>query len=104
MKGHDTMKKLISALLVAVTLFVVMAPLSSVLAAEAETSEATPIIYVRGNGNRLYNDKGQLIATDFGHISLGDGDEDTKDTIIETASNILLPFLTEGLILDEWDN
>ena len=98
------MKKLISLTLALVMLFAVMMPMATVFAEEADTSDLTPIIYVRGNGNQLYNDKGQLIASDFGHISLGDDEEATKETIIETASNILLPFLTEGLLFDEWDN
>ncbi len=96
------MKKLISLILVTLMLFSVMAPLVSVSAEGNE--EATPIIYVRGNGNRLYNDKGEMIATDFGHVNLGDDGEETKSKIVETASNILLPFITEGLIFDEWDN
>ena len=98
------MKKLISLTLVIVMLFAVMAPVATVFAQEAEISSPTPIIYVRGNGNRLYNANGDLIASDFGHISLGEDGEDTKETIIETASNILLPFITEGLFFDEWDN
>ena len=27
-----------------------------------------------------------------------------KDDIIETAANILLPFLAEGMLMDKWDN
>ena len=95
------MKKIISVLLVLLMLSTVVAPVSAV-AAEANTS--TPIIYVRGNGNRLYNADNEMIASDISHVSLGGDGEDTKATIIETATNILIPFVTEGLIFDEWDS
>ena len=98
------MKKLISLSLVLTLLFAVMAPMTTVFAEEADTSKLTPIIYVRGNGNILYNGDGKPIASDFGQISLGDSEEESKDKIVETASNILLPFLTEGLIFNKWDN
>ena len=98
------MKKLISLTLVLTLIFAVMAPVSSVFAQETANADLTPIIYVRGNGNRLYNADNKIIASDISHITLGGDGEDTKDTIIETASNILLPLLTEGLIFDKWDN
>ncbi len=95
------MKKLICALLVAVMLFAVMAPMASVSAA----NERTPIVYIRGNGDGLYYEDGTLCVAQFEDLTLGgdDGGID-KDTIVETAVNILIPFVTEGMLFDEWDN
>ena len=94
------MKKLISLSLVLIMLFAVMAPVASVSAANT----STPIIYIRGNGTDLYNADNQKIAADISQVSLGDDGEDSKSKIIETATNILIPFVTEGLIFDKWDN
>ena len=97
------MKKLISLTLVLIMLFAVMAPASSVLAAD----ERTPIVYIRGNGDGLFYPDGTLCVAQFEALSLGgDGEDDgiDKDTIVETVVNILKPFVLEGMIFDNWDN
>lgn len=74
--------------------------------AAAETEAITPIVYVRGNGEKIFNADGEEVIADIGDITLdtdGDG-ESTKDKIVEAAANILLPFLGEGLLADKWDN
>lgn len=95
------MKKLISVLLTAVLALALAAPIATVTAAEAE---ATPIIYIRGNGEPLYNANGEKIAADIGDADLGGNGEDSTDKIVEACVNILKPFIFEGLIMDEWDN
>ena len=97
------MKKLISLSLVLIMLFAVMAPVSSVFAA----NERTPIVYIRGNGDGLYYEDGTLCVAQFEDLNLGgDGEDDglDKDTIVETVVNILKPFVLEGMIFDNWDN
>lgn len=94
------MKKLVS-LLLALLMVLPMATLASAV----DLNEQTPIIYIRGNGEPLYNAQGERIAAEIEDISLGgDEDEDSTKTIIETAVNILLPFAAEGLLMDKWDN
>lgn len=95
------MKKFISVIL-ALAMLVPMAT----IAYAADVNEQTPIIYIRGNGEPLYNAQGERIAAEIEDVSLGgDGDsDDTTETIIETAVNILLPFAAEGLLMDKWDN
>lgn len=96
------MKKLISILLVVLMLV----PMTTVAFA-ADLNEQTPIIYIRGNGEPLYNADGERIAAEIEDISLGGDDSedsDTTETIIETSVNILLPFAIEGLLMDKWDN
>lgn len=94
------MKKLVS-LLLALLMVLPMATLASAV----DLNEQTPIIYIRGNGEPLYNAQGERIAAEIEDVSLGgDEDEDSTKTIIETAVNILLPFAAEGLLMDKWDN
>ncbi len=92
------MKKLVSILLVTVMLFAVMAPMASA------ANERTPIVYIRGNGDGLFYPDNTLCVAQFEELSLGgDGGLD-KDTIVETAVNILKPFVMEGMLFDKWDN
>lgn len=93
------MKKFISVVLA----LLMLVPISTVASA-VDMNEQTPIIYIRGNGEPLYNAQGERIAAEIEDINLeGDG-EDSTETIVETAVNILLPFAVEGLLMDEWDN
>ena len=55
MKGCCKMKKLISILLVAAMLFAAMAPMASA------TDENLPIIYIRGNGETIYDADGNVL-------------------------------------------
>ena len=93
------MKKIISVILVTVMLFAVMAP--AVTAAD----ERVPVIYIRGNGEAIYDKDGNKIAVELSDLSLG-GEEGgiDKDVIVETAVNILKPFVLEGMLFDKWDN
>ena len=96
------MKKLISLLLVTLMLFAVMAPAASAVNAY----EYLPTIYIRGNGETLYYPDGTVLVADLESLSFGDGEDGglDKDTIVETAVNILKPFVLEGMIFDKWDN
>jgi hypothetical protein len=79
----------------------------------AAGTERLPIVYIRGNGEQLYDADGNLLVTDLEYVNFGDdseegaeGEEGTsaKDAIVEAAVNILKPFVLEGMIFDEWDN
>ena len=95
------MKKLISILLVTVMLFAVMAPMASAVNAY----EYLPTIYIRGNGEALYYPDGTRLVASFDDLDLGgEGSGINKDKIVETAVNILKPFVMEGMIFDKWDN
>ena len=96
------MKKLISLSLVLIMLFAVMAPMATASAA----NERTPIVYIRGNGDGLYYPDGTLCVAQFEDLSFGDdeGDETSKDDIVDAVVNILKPFVLEGMIFDNWDN
>lgn len=93
------MKKAISLFLSLLLFFVVMAPVAS-----AVGEENLPIIYIRGNGETIYDGDGKPLALGisdlFSNVANGDFD---KETVVETCANIMLPMLTEGLLFDEWD-
>lgn len=98
------MKKIISLSLALLMLFMLMAPCAS-----AVTEERLPIIYIRGNGETIYDSEGKPVAARledmFGGLTDDSGEDSgiSKDAIVESSVNILLPFLTQGLIFDEWD-
>ena len=94
------MKKIISLLLTLIMLMTVASPVVSVAASE---NEVTPIVYVRGNGEPIFNAEGEEIVADIGDMSFDEG-EDMKNKIVESCVNILLPFFMQGLPSDEWDN
>lgn len=98
------MKKLISVSLVLIMLFAVMAP-----AVSAGNYEYLPIIYIRGNGDGVYYPDGTRCVATFDDLGLAlGGDEESdgisKDVVVETAVNILKPFVLEGMLFDNWDN
>ncbi|MBQ2758157.1 MAG: alpha/beta fold hydrolase [Clostridia bacterium] len=97
------MKKLISVVLAAIMLLTIMAP--AVSAADTYVEERLPIIYIRGNGEKLYDADGNPVAAEINDISLGGDDSGIdKDVIVETVVNILKPFVLEGMLFDKWDN
>ena len=98
------MKKLISTALVLIMLFAVMTPV-----AMAGNYEYLPIIYIRGNGDGVYYPDGTRCVAAFEDLAMVfGGDEENEgistDTIVETAVNILKPFVLEGMLFDNWDN
>ena len=102
------MRKALAILLaVIITLFTLSPAVVAENEATAEIYEKRPIIYIRGNGDPIYTTDGRALAAGFDAIfdNLGSDDSSiTREDIIETSANILLPFLTEGLLMDEWDN
>lgn len=95
------MKKIVALILTVLMAVSLIAPVFSV----AASADVTPIVYIRGNGEAIYNADGEEVIADIGDISLGgDDEEDSKNKIIEACVNILLPFLAEGLLSNNWDN
>lgn len=96
------MKKLTSVLLAMLMLFSMAVP---AFAAEAEKHEKTPIIFIAGSSVDICDAEGNVISTGFDVLTDEDeGDGISKEAIIESTMNILLPFVMEGLPEDEWDN
>lgn len=100
------MKKIISVLLTVIMLFAVMAP--AVSAAGVKYRDLTPIVYIRGNGEAIYDSEGNKVPVEIGDLFneeiVPEEESITKDELIEASVNILLPFLAEGMLMDKWDN
>ena len=88
------MKKLIALILAVILSLSIMAP-----AACAVDANDTPIVILRGDGVELVNRDENGTETEIWPI----GADDFDGKIGETAKNILIPFLTEGLLFDQWD-
>lgn len=96
------MKKLIALTLSILMLFSLVAvPVS---AAGNETHEKTPIIFIAGSSVDICDAEGNVISTGFDVLTDDDEGDMSKDDIIESIVNILLPFVLEGLPEDKWDN
>ncbi len=95
------MKKILAFIL---TILMISSIASPVVAVAASAEEATPIIYIRGNGEPIYNAQGERIPTEITEVQFGGDDENSKDKIVEAVANILIPFLAEGMLMDKWDN
>lgn len=89
------MKKFIALILTVILSLSIMAP-----AACAVDANDTPIVILRGDGVELVNRDENGNETEIWPIDSSDFD----GKIGETAKNILIPFLTEGLLFDKWDN
>ncbi|MBR6780947.1 MAG: hypothetical protein IKM24_08045 [Clostridia bacterium] len=99
------MKKLLSVFLCLVIAFTLVA--LPVGAAETEKREKNPIIFIAGSSVDICDAEGNIISTGFEVLTDDDEGEEggiSTDAIIESAMNILKPFLLEGLPFDKWDN
>lgn len=92
------MKKIIAIILAVITaLFCVPTAFA------APAVEELPIVLLKGDGTQIYMpdenaENGERNIWD--QIFNGVG----SDKIVESVANVLLPFLTEGLLFDQWDN
>ena len=91
------MKKCISLILIFALLLALTVPAFS---EEAPADEVTPIVYLRGNGEPIYDAEGNEVTADVGDLKL----DASREQIVEAAVNILRPFLGEGLLFNKWDN
>ncbi len=97
------MKKIFSLFLAIVMVVVCFVPIADAAETE-EVYEKVPMVYVRGNGWWLYDENGQVVKTGFDVLS----DENTqsmltKEALVDTAINVLIPFLKDGMLCDEWE-
>lgn len=94
------MKKLLSIILVISMIFLLAAPAS---AATYELYSPIPIVTIYGDGEPIYDANKEKKLFQFSEMfSMLGGSED--GALGEAAINILMPFLLEGIMYDEWDN
>lgn len=96
------MRKFIAFLLTFIMLFGMC--LISVSANTEEKHEKSPIIFIAGSSVDICDAEGNEISTGFDVLTDDDEGDMTTDKIIETAMNILKPFILEGLPFNKWDN
>ena len=65
-----------------------------------------PVIRISGDGEKLVDENGNKVFhyKDFASI-LGDDDEEEEEdsALLTSIANILIPFLVDGLLNDNWD-
>lgn len=101
------MKKLISLILVAVMTLTFVTPAVAITNSETNINASRskiPVIRISGDGAALYNKEGERIMHFRGLLDSfkGDGSEDDSSSLYESMANVLLPFLVDGLLFDEW--
>ncbi|MBQ7117744.1 MAG: hypothetical protein IJN88_05995 [Clostridia bacterium] len=95
------MKKLISLALVLVMLFTLAAPVGA--ASYKVDGSPIPVVTIYGDGEAIYDAEKKVKLFQFNEImNIFGGSE--EGALGEAAVNILMPFLLEGIINDEWDN
>ena len=106
------MKKIIKK---SIAVFLALTMLMSVwtVMASAKTTEwisqslsDIPVIRISGDGEKLVDENGEKVFhyKDFASIlDSGDEDEEGDSALLESVANILMPFLIDGLLNDNWD-
>lgn len=94
------MKKMLSILLIVSMLIAFAAPASA--ASYKVNGYSMPIVTIYGDGEAIYNTEGEKVFHFSEMFSMLGGGED--GALGEAAINILMPFLLEGIVNDEWDN
>ena len=102
-----SMKKTVSVLLCAVLLLTAAIPAFAAVD-PWRTGSQHPVIFLAGDGEPIYdeNDNQILKISESGLLGLfqgkGDGEEDNSELYMSIA-NVVMPFLIDGLISDNWD-
>ncbi len=99
-----TIKKALSALLVIVMLMGLAMPTFAATVDPEASKSQIPVIRVLGDGEPLYDADGKKlfhIRTSLTESS--DEEDDEESDLLGSVANILLPFLIDGLLNDNWD-
>lgn len=100
--GCLKMKKCISVVLSLLLLGLCFVPASAGVDANASRSQI-PVIRISGDGEPLYNEQGERVMHFRGFLE-DSGEEDDNSELYDSIINVLMPFLTEGILLNQWDN
>ncbi len=95
------MKKTLALLLIISIIFALAAPVSA--ASYKVDGSPIPVITIYGDGEAIYDAEKKVKLFHFSEmLSMLGGSED--GALGESTINILMPFLLEGIVNDEWDN
>lgn len=96
------MKKALSVLLAIIMTFSLAMPAFAGVDINASKSQI-PIIRISGDGETLYDDKGNELVTGTGVFSALASEDGDNEELYRSIAHVLLPFLIDGLIYDQWD-
>ncbi|MBQ7295478.1 MAG: hypothetical protein IJW86_04710 [Clostridia bacterium] len=99
------MKKAFSVILAILIAFSCTLPSYAVLpgADSVDVRGKVPVILIAGDGDALYSGDGEKIFHFSGMAdSLGEGGIELEN-VAESVANVMLPFVIDGLVKDEWD-
>lgn len=96
------MKKFSAILLTAILMFSLATPAFAAVNVNASKSQI-PIIRISGDGETLYDDKGNALETGTGVFSALESEDGDNEELYRSIAHVLLPFLIDGLIYDQWD-
>lgn len=96
------MKRFLSIFLAVVLVFSVALPAFAGIDRNGTKSQI-PVIRISGDGEALYNAKGERIMHFRGLLEGNDSEDGDNSAIYESISNVLLPFLIEGVAFDNWE-
>lgn len=98
------MKKIITILLVTILMFSLAVPAAAGIDVNGTRSQI-PVIRISGDGTPLYNAEGEKVMHFRGLLETDDSEEDEDNTeLYQSIANVLMPFLVEGIVFDQWDN
>ena len=104
---RKTMKKSLSLILAIVMLVSMAVPaFAKPIVWTSQSKSDIPIIRISGDGDPLVDENGNKVFhyKDFGKLFSDDGEEeDDNSDIYESVANVLMPFLIDGLLNDDWD-
>ncbi len=96
------MKKITALFLTFIMIFSMFALPASALSEEKH--EKSPIIFIAGSSVDICDADGNETSTGFDVLTDDNEGTFSKEAIIESILNILMPFIMEGLPSDKWDN
>ena len=100
------LKKSLSVILVLVMLMAMTVPaFAKPVVWTSQSKSDIPIIRISGDGDPLVDENGNKVFhyKDFGKLFSSDEEEDDNSSLYESIANILMPFLFDGLLNDDWD-
>ena len=101
------MKKIISLVLTAIMLFSLAMPATAASNFNAVSSKSQiPVIRILGDAEPIYDAEGNKVfhlRTAFTGGGSDESEDDGDNEILESVANILLPFLIDGLLTDNWE-
>ena len=105
---RKTMKKSLSLILAIVMLVTMAVPaFAKPIVWTSQSKSDIPIIRISGDGDPLVDENGNKVFhyKDFGKLFSDDGEEedDGNSSLYQSIANVLMPFLVDGLLNDDWD-